>query len=708
MNPNASSTESQHQQIAVIPPMPLSTTEAFVQAFVLAMDIPPGGIGGGGGSKGKNTRMHVVASCALAVAASAVANAAARRITEVPDVVMSFATAMAMSVTKNKKPAAAASGRPAGSRMPLPWDVTRKPSTFVRFLRFVLRLLRPYMGLPLVRPLVHFFVRVVELLERRATLSGTAARETTLHVTVPEKCTNDYYGAKPNIVFADLVWYAMTHESTVAHRRPRACEELERGAEGGEGGAVDGLEVVQDAAGGARELRPSMLGNEVVRVYAHGEHRIFMVLTTDVVTNTLGTKAAARSVKLSAAPLDDSSSGAAPAGHAPINAFIAHVQEARTASQRDLVWKPVVNHWVDGAWKERHIPNRKRFEHVAMRAAEKRALTADVDAFLGSEATYLRMGLCWNRGYLLHGPPGCGKSSCVSAMACTYRLPVYSVNLREVAGDVELRKMFASLPERVMVVMEDVDCMTDSVLAARISASASRDDGGDGKGSGNKSNSKVSLSGLLNVLDGIETGGGRLLVMTTNHKDALDPALVRPGRCDVHLEVGYSTFEHAAFLTRLYLGDAAAAALDETALTASFAAAKVTPAEVTGVLLPLATTKLAAAGDCSGDPKLDEIDVSQQLVELCERIAAAEAAAAAAAAAKVAEAAAEKVAAAAAVASASAVASAAAVASVVAASTAAAAAAAAQAPELQRQSSSGSYSSSSSSTVSVYPATPPG
>ena len=640
MNPAAAILPYQQTYI-----QPLSTTDAFVQSVLRALNIHQN-------SAINRNNIHVVASCALAVAASAVANAVARRITAVPDIILSQLT------TQEKA------------------QKISKTHANMSFLSFVLRLLRPYLDkFKIFRPLLRF----VDMLERRVERSG--ATDKTFYITVPEKCSNDYYGAKPNIVFADLVWYAMTHESTVD-----IDLDIDKREDKGEDDSANGdeLEVVQDATGGAIELRPSMFGDEVHRVYSQGDHRIFMVITTEVVTNnTLGTKTTSRLVKLSARI----SNNLKIENNLKINAFIAQVQESRLASQRDLVWKPVVNHWVSGAWKDRQIPSRKRFEHVAMPFVQKATLMADVEAFLGSEATYRRMGLSWNRGYLLHGPPGCGKSSCVSAMACTYRLPVYSVNLREVKNDEELRSMFSSLPERVMVVMEDVDCMTNSVLK-RTSANIDQE----------KGNSSVTLSGILNVLDGIETGGGRLLVMTTNHKDALDPALVRPGRCDVHFKIGYSTFHHVEFLTKLYLGEAAASELDLELLKESFATANVTPAEVTGILLPLATTTLTM----SVDQKIDIKTVSQKLVELCERVAAADAAKAAARALVIAEAAAAKVE--------QASASAAAVASIVAAATKSTAYQQAHSHSNSCSSSSSSNSSikSDATSKSLFPATPPG
>ncbi|KAL3453099.1 hypothetical protein BJX65DRAFT_302994 [Aspergillus insuetus] len=58
---------------------------------------------------------------------------------------------------------------------------------------------------------------------------------------------------------------------------------------------------------------------------------------------------------------------------------------------------------------------------------------------------------------------------------------------------------------------------------------------------GRRTNQNVSLSDVLNVIDGVAACEGRILVMTTNHLEKLDPALIRPGRVDMAIEFGYST-----------------------------------------------------------------------------------------------------------------------------------------------------------------------
>ena len=88
-------------------------------------------------------------------------------------------------------------------------------------------------------------------------------------------------------------------------------------------------------------------------------------------------------------------------------------------------------------------------------------------------------------------------------------------------------RLFAELPPRCIVLLEDVDT---AGVGRRDSVDADQD---------NESKSAVTLSGLLNVLDGVSSQEGRILIMTTNHIEHLDDALIRPGRSDkkVHFKL---------------------------------------------------------------------------------------------------------------------------------------------------------------------------
>ena len=125
-------------------------------------------------------------------------------------------------------------------------------------------------------------------------------------------------------------------------------------------------------------------------------------------------------------------------------------------------------------------------------------------------------------------------------------------------NDLDLDYVFASLPERCVVVFEDIDCMGSVVKdrggKARARAASKADAGDADAGSlsakmmiakmvcsasaSSFEESGITLSCLLNHLDGAGSNHGRIFVMTTNHPEQLDPALIRPGRTDVQLRLG--------------------------------------------------------------------------------------------------------------------------------------------------------------------------
>jgi chaperone BCS1 len=127
-------------------------------------------------------------------------------------------------------------------------------------------------------------------------------------------------------------------------------------------------------------------------------------------------------------------------------------------------------------------------------------------------------GIPYRRGYLLHGPPGSGKTSFIQALAGNLSYNICLLNLSERGlTDDKLNHLLGITPERSIVLLEDID----SAFNKRVQTSE------DGY------KSSVTFSGLLNALDGVASAEERIIFMTTNHFDRLDPALVRPGRVDV-------------------------------------------------------------------------------------------------------------------------------------------------------------------------------
>jgi len=147
-------------------------------------------------------------------------------------------------------------------------------------------------------------------------------------------------------------------------------------------------------------------------------------------------------------------------------------------------------------------------------------LCADVREFLNSEDWYSLQGIPWHRGYLLYGPPGTGKTSTIMALASDMNRPIYCITASPLLTDDALVTLFGAVPSQALLVIEDIDCLfkTDRLKPENTAT-------------------HVTLSGLLNTLDGFCSKHGALLFITTNNREALDPAILRPGRIDKHIEL---------------------------------------------------------------------------------------------------------------------------------------------------------------------------
>lgn len=174
----------------------------------------------------------------------------------------------------------------------------------------------------------------------------------------------------------------------------------------------------------------------------------------------------------------------------------------------------------------------RRPETLVLKAGLLEDIIDDARRFDGSKAWYMARGIPYRRGYLFEGPPGTGKTSAVHTIASELGRPVYVVSLASTNDD-SLRKLVSAVPRRAVLLMEDVDC-----------AGVGRCSDSEKKG--------VTLSGLLNSIDGLLAGEGRLLIMTTNAAESLDPALVRPGRADRTFHFGLADADMVCRMVRCF------------------------------------------------------------------------------------------------------------------------------------------------------------
>ncbi|KAG6897624.1 hypothetical protein C0992_012853 [Termitomyces sp. T32_za158] len=196
------------------------------------------------------------------------------------------------------------------------------------------------------------------------------------------------------------------------------------------------------------------------------------------------------------------------------------------------------------------------------------SLVKDAREFIDTEDWYVEAGIPHRRGYLLYGPPGTGKTSTIYALAGELGLEIYALSLSSgFVDDSFLTKAASSIPKHSILLIEDIDC-----------AFSSRGDSDEDEGSNSINQlgflhpygavtgrkSAVTLSGLLNVIDGIGSEEGKLFFATinfqplaaqqTNYIDRLDPALLRPGRIDTKIQYKLATKEQAHALFMRFFG----------------------------------------------------------------------------------------------------------------------------------------------------------
>ena len=189
-----------------------------------------------------------------------------------------------------------------------------------------------------------------------------------------------------------------------------------------------------------------------------------------------------------------------------------------------------------GDWVERGALIPRSPESVILRDGQMERLLIDVHSFLEAEEIYEARGIPYHRGLLLEGPPRTGKSSVARALASRFRLSLYYLSLSDVDSDVTLIKLVSQIPRRSILLLEDVD-ITHAATERT------------------ERNRAVSMSGLLNVLDGVITPHGLIAIMTSNHMERLDPALIGPGRVDRIEHIGHLTDEQFGRLATLFYPD---------------------------------------------------------------------------------------------------------------------------------------------------------
>ncbi|CAI9105952.1 OLC1v1004989C1 [Oldenlandia corymbosa var. corymbosa] len=286
------------------------------------------------------------------------------------------------------------------------------------------------------------------------------------------------------------------------------------------------------------------------------------------------------------------------------NVYLKHVlEEGKQIAVRERRRKLYTNRKSDVGnrtpmWSQVRFEHPATFDTLVMEPKKKKEIMDDLINFSKAKEYYAKIGKAWKRGYLLYGPPGTGKSTMIAAMANLLNYDVYDLELTSVKDNSELRKLLIDTSGRSIIVIEDIDCSLDLTGQRDQRNTKTKEDKKDPVEKiiktkkvedNNKSSSQVTLSGLLNFIDGLWSacGGERLIVFTTNYVEDLDPALIRRGRMDKHIELSYCRFEAFKDLAKIYLNIESHELFDKVGKLLE--EIEMTPADVAENLMPKST-----------------------------------------------------------------------------------------------------------------------
>jgi hypothetical protein len=255
--------------------------------------------------------------------------------------------------------------------------------------------------------------------------------------------------------------------------------------------------------------------------------------------------------------------------HATIAAFLQHVvdNDKRGAVKTEGPTQPSVYlpKYADNggvSWIQARELRARTKDTVHLPKGLMDTLVQDADHFFTSVDEYERRQQPYRRGWILYGSPGTGKSTAPVVVATELGLPLCILELGDKnITDTKLRDLLNSAPVPSLIVLEDVDAAS-SITHTRFGDAGKKPEASAAAAAGGGNHllgpfmaglgaTGVTLAGLLNALDGLGAHEGHLVIMTTNDIERLDPALTRPGRCDVkaHLPLATADQVKAMFMS---------------------------------------------------------------------------------------------------------------------------------------------------------------
>jgi ATP-dependent Zn protease len=238
---------------------------------------------------------------------------------------------------------------------------------------------------------------------------------------------------------------------------------------------------------------------------------------------------------------------------------------------------------VYNCFKEIRFESSRTFDNLFF--PEKREIIDKIDFFLNNRQWYEKMGIPYTLGVGIHGPPGTGKTSFFKALANYTGRHIVNLSFKLITKKKQLQDFYFETRynynnqendigfDKKIIIFEDLDCAGDIFLdrnikkkkleerkiqevdATKILSNIAQSLEKPEIGPIPKFNEDpITLDDILNLWDGLHETPGRIIAISSNHYDTLDPALIRPGRIDITLEMKLVNKETLKEMYRHFFG----------------------------------------------------------------------------------------------------------------------------------------------------------
>jgi ATP-dependent Zn protease len=223
-----------------------------------------------------------------------------------------------------------------------------------------------------------------------------------------------------------------------------------------------------------------------------------------------------------------------------IDEFTKHCIDKYIKYQNNDINKQIVHRIGNNIWNKSYITNYKTFKNICLKNKLEQTIFNVVNEFKNSENWYKELDLPYTLGFLLYGPPGTGKTSIIKAIANVFEKDIWYFDLSKIKNSSEFEFLISKINyDTSLIVFEDIDTMNDIIYSRDISKDKIMVEDIKDISKDIKDIDKLTLGQILDFLDGLQENHGRIVIMTSNHPEKLDRALIRPGRIDYHFELSY-------------------------------------------------------------------------------------------------------------------------------------------------------------------------